>query len=44
MYGRLDAGQSETIAIHQPAARSIEPNATSRWPRRFSTPVFAATR
>ena len=35
MQGRLEAGHSSTIAIHQPPASSIEPNATSRWPIRL---------
>ena len=44
MYGREDAGHSSTIAIHQPAARIIEPNATSRWPMRLPIGVCAQSR
>ena len=44
MYGLEPAGHSDTIATHQPPARTIEPKATSRWPIRVRQGIAANSR
>ena len=44
MYGRLAAGQSATIATHQPAETTSAAPAASSWRSRRRSGVGAATR
>ena len=44
MYGRADAGQSATTAIHQPDDTTRATSPAASWRTRFQKPGLPATR